>query len=272
MKLESNQPFNDQIAKIAEIAGYLWEKGWAERNGGNISVNITDMVWEEVAKMNALAGPIELPVEFKTLADNVFYVTGTGKRMRYVAQAPFENGSVIRINSAGTAFDIVAFNPVMPTSELPSHLAMHNYLRENGVDNKVVLHTHPTSLIALSHCEPFLKPGAMTRMLWSMIPECRVIVPRGVGIIPYCLPGSMDLAWATISQLDKHDMVLWEKHGILAVGDDLIECFDKIDTLDKSAQIYLMARTAGCVPQGMTNQQLDELVPAFGLPTCGCSK
>ena len=268
MKLESNQAFKGQIDKITEVAGYLWEKGWAERNGGNISVNITDIVREEAADMGLLAGPVELPVKFRALADNVFYVTGTGKRLRYVAKAPFDNGAVIRINSEGTAYDIIAFNPVMPTSELPSHLAMHNFLRERGVDNKVVLHTHPTALIALSHCEKFLKPGALTRMLWSMIPECRVIVPRGVGIIPYCLPGSMDLATATISQLDRHDVVLWEKHGILAVGDDIIECFDAIDTLDKSAQIYLNACTAGCVPQGMTDSQLDELVPAFGLPGC----
>ena len=30
--------------KIAEVAGYLWTNGWAERNGGNITVNITDLV------------------------------------------------------------------------------------------------------------------------------------------------------------------------------------------------------------------------------------
>lgn len=268
MKLESNQQFNDQIDKITEIAGYLWEKGWAERNGGNISVNITEIVDGIADKMSAIAPSITLPVEFKALAGQVFYVTGTGKRMRYVAKAPFENGCVIRIDATGTSYDIIAYNPVMPTSELPSHLAMHNFLLERGINNKVVLHTHPTSLIALSHCEKFLKPDVLGRMLWSMIPECRVIVPRGLGIIPYCLPGSTELANATIGQLDRHDVVLWEKHGILAVGEDIIECFDAIDTLDKSAQIYLNACTAGCVPQGMTMQQLDDLVPAFNLPCC----
>ena len=29
------------VWQVAETAGYLWEKGWAERNGGNITVNIT---------------------------------------------------------------------------------------------------------------------------------------------------------------------------------------------------------------------------------------
>ena len=187
--------------------------------------------------------------------------------MRYVARAPFLNGSIIRINAKGTAYDIVAEEAVMPTSELPSHLAMHNFLRAQGRNNRVVLHTHPTDLIGLSHCAPFLDSEYLTRTLWAMIPECRVIVPRGVGIIPYEVPGSIELAKATIAQLDRHDVVLWEKHGILAVGEDLIECFDAIDTLSKSAQIYLNARQAGYEPQGLSDQQLEDLVPAFHLPT-----
>ena len=57
-----------------------------------------------------------------------------------------------------------------------------------------------------------------------------------------------------------------EKHGLLAVGEDVIECFDAIDTMAKSAQIYLDARTAGFEPVGMTDKQLDELAVAFNLP------
>lgn len=264
--IDNNEALRLQIEQIAEVAGYLWEKGWAERNGGNISVNLTELVGDEVRGLPALMPEIKLGEPVEALAGNIFYVTGTGKRMRYVAKAPFSNGSVIRVNADGSAYEIIAEQPIMPTSELPSHLAMHNFLRARGVNNKVVVHTHPTDLVALSHSKPFLNSDYITRKLWAMIPECRVIVPRGVGIIPYELPGSMDLAKATIKQLDKHDVVLWEKHGILAVGEDIIECFDAIDTLSKSAQIYLYARQAGFEPEGMTDAQLDDLVPAFNLP------
>ena len=24
-----------EVSQVAEVAGYLWQKGWAERNGGN---------------------------------------------------------------------------------------------------------------------------------------------------------------------------------------------------------------------------------------------
>jgi rhamnulose-1-phosphate aldolase len=98
-----------------------------------------------------------------------------------------------------------------------------------------------------------------------MIPECRIIVPKGIGIVPYEIPGTLALAHATIKQLSRHDVILWEKHGILAVGEDIIDCFDAIDTLSKSAQIFFSARAAGHEPEGMTDRQLDDLAEAFRL-------
>ena len=263
--IRDNEKLMAEIGRIAEVAGYLWEKGWAERNGGNISVNVTELLTAEEKALPALGEAIVLEEAMTELAGHIFYVTGTGKRMRYVAQDPFGNGSIIRVAADGKSYDIIAEQRIIPTSELPSHLLMHNYVRSLGRDNKVVLHTHPTDLIGMTHCKPFLDSDVITRTLWSMIPECRVIVPKGVGIVPYEIPGTLDLARATIKQLDKHDVVFWEKHGILAVGEDLIECFDAIDTLSKSAQIYFSARLAGSEPEGMTDKQLDDLVTAFGL-------
>ncbi len=254
-----------EIGRIAEVAGYLWEKGWAERNGGNISVNLTSLMSEEEKALPAIVAGVPLHDCMDTLGGDVFYVTGTGKRMRYVAKEPFANGSIIRIASDGKSYDIIAEQNVQPTSELPSHLLMHNFLRKEGRNNKVVLHTHPSDLIGMTHCKPFLDSENLTRTLWSMIPECRIVVPRGIGIVPYHAPGSIDLAHDTIRLLARHDVVFWEKHGILAVGEDLIDCFDAIDTLSKSAQIYLNARMTGYEPEGMTDAQLDELVTIFGL-------
>ena len=142
---------------------------------------------------------------------------------------------------------------------------MHDYLKGRGIDNKVVLHTHPTDLVAMTHNRVFLQPDVLGKLLWSMIPETRVIVPKGLGTVPYKLPGSLELADATIRLLDRYDVVMWEKHGALAVGSDVIECFDMIDTLSKSAQIYLQARAMGFEPEGLTDEQSEELRKAFRL-------
>ena len=39
--LENRPELAQRVAEVAEVAGYLWQKGWAERNGGNITVNVT---------------------------------------------------------------------------------------------------------------------------------------------------------------------------------------------------------------------------------------
>ena len=112
--IELNAGLKKQIDEIAEVAGYLWQRGWAERNGGNISVNVTDLIPEE-AKSFASLQHVKLPKAFKIIANNYFYVTGTGKRMRYVATKPMENGAIIRLNEAGDAYDIIADQLVTPT-------------------------------------------------------------------------------------------------------------------------------------------------------------
>ena len=46
--LEGRPTLKREVEKIAEVAGYLWQNGWAERNGGNITVNVTKMVDDEI--------------------------------------------------------------------------------------------------------------------------------------------------------------------------------------------------------------------------------
>ena len=75
----------------------------------------------------------------------------------------------------------------------------------------------------------------------------------------------IELAEATIAQLREYDVVMWEKHGVCAVGPDIFEAFDQVDVLSKSAQIYLTARSMGFEPAGTTQVQMDELKRAFNL-------
>ena len=42
--LDKRPALKAEIDKVAEVAGYLWTKGWAERNGGNITINISEWV------------------------------------------------------------------------------------------------------------------------------------------------------------------------------------------------------------------------------------
>jgi rhamnulose-1-phosphate aldolase len=92
-----------------------------------------------------------------------------------------------------------------------------------------------------------------------MHPETMVFVPKGLGFVPYTLPGSEDIARETIKNLQHHDIVLWEKHGVFAIGESVLDTFDNIDIICKSAKIYFMCRGAGFIPEGLNEDQLNEL-------------
>jgi rhamnulose-1-phosphate aldolase len=255
-----------EIADVAEVAGYLWQKGWAERNGGNITVNISAVTDDTIRSLKPIsdAMPIGRPLPF--LKGTYFFCKGTNRRMRDLARRPMENGAIIRISDDAAHYEIIADWPVKPTSELASHLSIHNYLIGRGSDYRAVLHTHPIDLVAMTHNPAFLKKDVLTDLLWSMIPETRAFCPLGLGIIPYRMPGSFALADATLKELEEYDVVMWEKHGVCAVGENIMEAFDRVDTLSKSAQIYLTAKSMGFEPEGTSTEQMNELKVAFHLP------
>lgn len=268
MSILDNRPaLKAAVDQVAEVAGYLWQKGWAERNGGNITINITEYVDEAMKALPAIDAPRSIGKTLPHLKGCWFYCKGTGKRMRDLSREPMANGSIIRIMDDCARYEIVADAVVAPTSELPSHLAVHDYLLAKGSPYRASLHTHPIELVALTHSKKWMEKDVATRMLWSMIPETKAFCPRGLGMVPYLLPSSVELADATLRTLDEgYDVVMWEKHGVFAVDTDIMSAFDQVDVLNKSALIYIAARNIGFEPEGMSEAQMKEMSVAFNLP------
>ena len=211
---------------------------------------------DECKAMKAISEVKQIGMVLPQLKGKYFYCKGTGKRMRDLAKEPMQNGSIIRICDDCASYEVIADEPVVPTSELPTHLALQNYLLETG----------SIELVAMSHIQRFLKGDEMTRVLWSMIPETLAFAPLGIGIVPYALPSSVALAEATLEQIKTHDVVMWEKHGTVAVGQDIMDAFDQTDVLCKAANIYMCARAMGSEPDGMTEEQMKEVQDVFNLP------
>ncbi|MBQ0006004.1 MAG: rhamnulose-1-phosphate aldolase [Alistipes sp.] len=263
--LDTREALKAEIDKVAEVASYLWEKGWAERNGGNIVVNVTEYIDDSMRAMPAISDSISFNMVLPNLKGCWFYCKGTNRRMRDLARFPMDNGSLIRICDDCASYEMVADKAVKPTSELASHLAMHSLMITRGNGYKASMHTHPIELVAMTHNREFLGKDVLTRLLWSMIPETRAFCPKGLGIIPYKMPSSVELADATVAQLNEYDVVMWEKHGVCSVAPDVMEAFDQIDVLNKAALIYIASRNMGFVPEGMSDAQMQELKEAFNL-------
>ncbi len=248
------------FAQISCIAQYLWDRGWAERNAGNFSINVTGYFNDKELDRLSAYPFFPLSRTYPDLANSLFLVSGTGTRMREMAKNATENVCFIYIGDSGSAYHIIVENPAGelagPTSELPTHLSIQQQLLQKKASEKVVLHAHVTELIALTQLMPYTSEVAVNSLLWGMHPETLLFLPDGVGFIPFTLPGTDHIAMATLKGFERHKVVLWEKHGCMAVGNSISEAFDNIDILAKSAKIYFLCKSIGIEPEGLSNVQL----------------
>lgn len=246
------------LAGAADVAALLWEKGWAEANAGNLSCDVTDVAWDarEAERM------LPLPAAFPELGGRRILVTGAGSRMRELAREPERFCGVLDLAPDGASGGVLradAGRGFAPTSELPSHLAIHAALRRRGLPQRAVVHTHPTELLALSHDAALLEADRLSRALCSMHPEVILAAPDGVALVRYLPPGSAEQGAAAGAAMERHRVALWEKHGAVAVGADFAEAFDRIDVVNKAARLLLLCRAARYDPDGLTAAQVEEV-------------
>ena len=273
--MKMNNKIENILAQIMDISSYVWQRGWAERNGGNISVNLTDEY------RGGIINPGECEhVSYQQLdtilAGKIFFCSGTGMRIRDLAKdmnTLKKNSCILKIDNAAKGYCIIwggESEKFRPTSELTSHLYIHTDLIKRETGCKAVVHNHPGELISLTHSKLYCTSSEqITDSLWRTLPEVRAFIPRGIALVPYALPGSEKLAELTVKALRKYDVALWEKHGAVAVGRDVDEAFDFIDVANKGAIIFLQCLSAGYVPEGLTDEQIKELEDVFNLNYSG---
>jgi rhamnulose-1-phosphate aldolase len=183
---------------------------------------------------------------------------------------PARNACILRISKSGGEYSIIWGGQTgpdfRPTSEFPAHLRLHEYLRRTDAEEKVVLHTHPIELIALTHLPEYRDEAALNRALWCTHPEVKYNLPKGVGFVPHVIPGSEQLAQATLQGFQRgYSLVLWEIHGSVSRAKEPMVAFDLIDIANKAASIVLLCRAAGHTPTGLSEEQLNEISRTFNL-------
>ena len=255
------------VDAVGDVAQHLWDKGWAESNAGNISVNVTESLPDLVTDLDRFqVRPISQ--SYPSLSGCCLLISGAGTRMRDLARRPAENACLLRLADEADSYQMIwggaAEGGFRPTSELASHLSLHQFLLQQGRSDRAVVHTHPTELIALTHRPEYNDQAALNRALWGMLPEVKILLPEGLAVVPYQRPGSEALAQATVKALPGRQIALWEKHGCLAVAPTPTEAFDLIDMANKAAQIFLTCQGAGFTPEGLTASQIQELADFFG--------
>ena len=239
----------DVVQGYVRLCNDGWLQGWHERNGGNLTYRMTE---DETAacrpffreKPGAWVG---LGVQADNLKNAHFIATGSGKYMRNVALAPQDNICICQINEAGDAYRIVwgLEKGGRPTSEFPSHFLNHS-VRMKATDGacRVVYHAHPANVIAMTYILP-LTARDFTRALWQSATECPVVLPGGVGVVPWMVPGGAEIALATSRLMEEYDAAVWAHHGLFVSGPDFDTAFGLMHTIEKAAEIYMKVVSLG---------------------------
>lgn len=250
--------------EFIQTATDCFNKGWNERNGGNMSYRMKP---EEVACVESLFYKNEthdLPQAIAKIKNEYFLVTGTGRYFRNVERYPNENVGIIRINDTGSAYTIVwGLDESLPTSELPTHLLNHSKIMDDGM--RAILHGHQTNLIALSFIFE-QSDEELTKILWKMMTECLVVFPNGIKVIDWMVPGNFDIGHQTANNINEYDVVVWKHHGAFVKGIDLNDAFGLIETVEKACEIYMkILATQKPMVAEITDANLQELAKAFNV-------
>ena len=246
-----------------------WLQGWHERNGGNLTYRMTKEQVEECRPYFSFERPwVNMGVQADNLKGEYFIATGSGKYFRNVILEPQDNICIVEINEAGDSYRIVwgLVKGGRPTSEFPSHFLNHSVRKAatNG-ENRVIYHAHPANIIALTYVLP-LTSKDITRALWQSATECPVVFPSGVGVVEWMVPGGADIAKATSKLMKKFDAAVWAHHGLFCSGPDFDTTFGLMHTIEKAAQIYVLALSMGKgIRQTITDDNLRAIAKEFGV-------
>lgn len=255
------------IKEMSEITTILWQKGWAERNGGNISYILLEDEVKPYLDTDKVLYEVEMDFAVPELKNKLFLVSGSGKYFRNVAKNPADNLVILKISADGKRYQVLwgLVNGGRPTSELASHLKCHETRLRQDPDHRVILHTHATATIAMTFVHD-LNELAFSRTLWQQITECLVVFPEGVGIVPWMPAGTIDLGLASAKKMEYCRIVIWGHHGIMGAGSCLDDAFGLVETVDKAAEIYLRAISTNVgVLQSITVEELKELAQVFNV-------
>ena len=243
----------------------MYAHGWDERNGGNISLMIDEEEVKEYLDVFKVIRKIPTGFYTRDLAGKYFLVTGTGKYFKNVERDPEANLGLFRINEYGDVAELLwgYTGKGKFTSELPAHLMSHEARLKVDPENRVVMHSHPTNLLAMTYVHD-LDERAFTRTLWQMSTECIVVFPDGVNVLPWMLCGTNEIGEATAEKMKTARLVVWAQHGIYGAGKDLDETFGLIETAEKGAEIYMKIAHLPLL-NTITDEQLHQLEERFGV-------
>lgn len=175
------------------------------------------------------------------IAEDEFMITRSG-----ICKGEMTTDDIITVDFSGN----VVAGTGKPSSEVHMHIACY----EERPDIASVVHGHPPTAVAFT--------VAGRSMAQCVIPE--VVLTMGtVPTIPYTTPTTQDVPDAIRSFVRNGDAMLLERHGAVLVGGSPKDAYFKLEKVEHTAHVTLMAHQLGRV-QTLPSDEVRRLLSLRG--------
>ena len=266
-----NPPFpelDDLLHMMGEAGKHLADIEASEGAAGNISVC---MRWPvEPRTRFPLVEEIDLPQPVPEIAGAAFLVSGSGRRLREIIDEPAANIACIVVNEGGRTGSLYTsfqrrFERV--TSEFNSHLAVHyDQMLKTGTNFHAIIHAQPVHLTYLSHIPRYQDEKYLNTHLLRWQPETIINLPEGIGFIPFRVPSSPELMAANVECLQRHRIVIWAKHGVMARSDISVKrAADRVEYAETAAKYEYLNLAVGEIGDGLSVDDIKLICKTFNV-------
>ncbi len=148
-----------------------------------------------------------------------------------------------------------------PSTELAMHLTAY----KQRPDVKAIVHAHPTVAVGFT--------VAGKSLAKCVLPE--VVCTLGqIPVAPYATPSTDEVSNSIADLVTKHDALVMDHHGALALGKDIWEAYYKLETLEHHAETMMVAHLLGGVKPLHVSQveKLLDIVGVYGLKKPACAE
>jgi len=135
-----------------------------------------------------------------------------------------------------------------PSIESEVHLSIYR-----KKDTKAIVHAHPTFTTAFT--------AMNNKINIKLTSEASAILSEPF-FVPYAVMGSKKLAELVSESLGKSDILLLENHGVLTIGSNLVQAFDKVEVLENAARMTLIVDFAG-KKKSLSKEKIKEIEKLF---------
>lgn len=256
------------LKQMGKVGNRLNEIGATEGAAGNISLCVRDTL--EVREFFPQMKEIELPVPAPDLAGATLLVTGSGRRLREIVEAPTSNLAAIIIDDGGKTgrmFTSVDCPFKRVTSEFNSHLALHHdQMRWRQMRAHAIVHAQPKHLTFLSHLPKYQEEAYLNSHLMRWQPETILNFPEGIGVLPFLPPGSVHLMLETMLCLREHQLVIWSQHGVMARADeDIFHALDLVEYAETAAHYEVLNLSTGEASGGISPENIRAVAESWNV-------